>query len=645
MSRINNHGAISLFLFLILIGLYGLSFNGVAVTDDEQLFASAAISLAQNGDLSAPQLSGNDRLEGIYSGVGPLHPVIGALLLYFIPIKSIGSVQLLFLLAPLYTAMTGILIFKLANLLGYPLQTAIFAVLAFGLSTIAWPYSKTFFREPLAMLMVMVVWFSFEVIVARNSENYKKMVGLAGFCLAIAGLLFTKIQLLAVLPLFGLIGMWKLASDRKKIKLSKPLLVGGLALGLISFTMVYFLLNRSLPVNIPNRVSMSFLEFAWRRILATPHAAFWEAIMGAMFSTGKGFFWYSPIALLALFSIFVGVGLQKREVYLPWLAFMALLVTQALAYDEDWWNITWSTRFLLPTLPLMVVAALPALNKFLSSDKRYYRLIPLVFFFFGIFIQLSTVLISDITHLIQLYQKYGTVYPEPIIWGLGTIPLVGHVRMILEGTKWDLILWRSFEGHPAEVLTSALILVGICVIGIVGLLKKLYGWKINISPSTSIFLSCVTILLIGSIILNIAKDDNQYYAGREDFALANDWITQNINQGDAILVDAYLDPVWYYLWNFGKANLPIYSFPNRDSRSRSALISLSSKPSSEGLYHLLEKRDRRIWLVCEKKCAQQVVYLMGRTMAANPLQDILFFDSRTKSQTEVILFKIEGGGY
>ena len=638
-----NRGAISLFLFFIFIGIYGLSYSGIAVTDDEQLFASAAISLSRNGDLRAPQLSGNDRLEGEYKSVGPLHPAIGALLLRLNLFRNAGSVQLLFLLPPLYTALTGILILRFAMFMGYSLQTGVFAALAFGLSTIAWPYAKTYFREPLAMLLLLVVWLSFEIIIAINTENHSKLISFAVFCLALAGLLLTKIQLIVAVPIISLIGFRWLISNRKTIMLPKHMWVGGTAIFLISLLMVHFLMKFILPLEINSRLSISFLEFGWRRILSTRHTAFWNAIVGATFSIGKGFFWYSPITILAIISLFGSFRWRRRNVYLPWLIFIALLVTQALVYDEEWWNITWSTRFLLPVLPLMVVAGLPALDQLLGSDKRVFRLIPFALFAFGFLIQLSAVLISDITYLIQLYQKYGTVYPDPILWGLGTTPVIGHIRIILERTNWDLVLWRTYKEHPSAVLTAVFIIVSIGMIGIFGLWQSLYRKRYELPPPIAISMSCVAVVLLGSILIQIAHEDTRYYAAREDFAHINEWINQNARPDDAILVDAYLEPIWYYIWNFGETKLPIYSLPDHDRQARTGLTSFPNKPSNDHLYQMLGNRHDRLWLLCENRCSNQIVSQMRESISAKFQKELFFFDTRSGSQTEIMLIEVQDG--
>ena len=633
--------ASSLFLFFIFIGVYGLSYSGVPITDDEQLFASAAISLAQNNDLRAQQLTGNERLHGIYRGVGPLHPIIGALVLRLNPISSLGNVQLLFLLPSLYTALTGILLFRLVLILGYPLRLAVLGSLFFGLSTMAWPYSKAFFREPLAMLLLMVIWISFEIIISDKKDDLTKLLGITGFCLALAGLLLTKIQLAVVLPIFIWIGLRSSKPNIKALKRYRYLLAGWLVIFFISILLIKFILDHNLPFDINGRLSISFLEFAYMRLISIPHSSFWSAIVGAMFSTGKGFFWYSPVTILAIFSIFSLIRWHKREVYLPWLIFLSILIVQALAYDGNWWNITWSTRFLLPVLPMMVVAGLPFLEQLLYSDNRFFRLFPFILFSLGVLIQLSAVLISDITYLTRLYQKYGSVYPKPFLWGLGTIPPIGHLGMILDGINWDLVLWRVFNQRPAVVLIAGVTLLGTSMVGIIGLWHSLRGRSPKIRSITAIILVCLVLIIDSSLLLKTAQEDYRYYAIREDFTLTNAWISENAKPGDAILVDSYLEPLWYYFWNFGESESLIYSLPYQDSQIRSALEDYPKDSSNPNIYQTLIDQHERIWLVCENRCSSRETSQIQLAMSLIYKRELFFFDPRTGSQTDLILYDIQ----
>ena len=82
----------ALALFVLLMGIYMLSFQGVPVTDDEQLFISAAQNLAIHGELSAAQMYGNTHLAGVYSGIGPLHPILAAPIYLPLQNTNLGTV-------------------------------------------------------------------------------------------------------------------------------------------------------------------------------------------------------------------------------------------------------------------------------------------------------------------------------------------------------------------------------------------------------------------------------------------------------------------------------------------------------------------------------------------------------------------------
>jgi hypothetical protein len=632
--------AMCLFLFWILAAVYALSYSGVAVTDDEQLFASAALSLAIDGDLRAPQLYGNQRLEGIYRGVGPLHPAIAALVLRVNPFSKIGSVQLLFLLPPLYTALTGVLIFRLARQFGYPLHSGVFAALCFGLSTKAWPYSKTFFRETLAMPLTLATWLCFENMLRKAASGFSRLTRFAGFVLAFAGMALTKIQLAVALPIFAWIGLRKMKPELKKMNHPKQLLTGGFAVCLFASLIVIFMLDRILPTEINSRLSSSFLEFAWRRLLSTPHTGFWKAAAGALISPGKGFFWYSPVTILAVFSLLRAGKRQKREVYLPWLIFLALLVTQVLAYDENWWSITWSTRFLLPALPLMILAGLPILDHLLNSERRFYRLLPLGLFTFGVLIQLGTVLISDVTYLTHLYRNIGVVYPDPILWGWDYIPMIGHYGMILDGTGWDLLSWRTFELHRPATLALVFFSVGIVLTGLIGLSLSLREKFPILSARTTVMAASLTYIILVSLILVIARNDPSYYAGREDFKKANDWITNNVRSGDAIVVESYLEPLWHHLWNFAQAKLLIYSLPDEDHAARWLSVNSPKDSAGDRFYQSLRNRHERIWLACEHSCSFREVAQMRERRSLRFVKEWNFQDPQSGLQTDVILFEM-----
>src|SRR5581483_9052067 len=99
------------------------------------------------------------------------------------------------LLDPIVTSLTCVLVFLFGIRLGYPVRVAQLVALAYGLSTLAWPYSKYFFREPLGAL-----WLLLAVYAAVTSRRCPGLGWpcLAGFAAVLA--VGTKIAAVAALP-------------------------------------------------------------------------------------------------------------------------------------------------------------------------------------------------------------------------------------------------------------------------------------------------------------------------------------------------------------------------------------------------------------------------------------------------------------
>jgi hypothetical protein len=116
-------------------------------------------------------------------------------------------------------------------------------------------------------------------------------------------------------------------------------------------------------------VALFYNWFRWGSLLATGYsltrfryfALSWEGLAGLLASPGRGFFWYSPILLLAPF------GFRRFRNRRPDLAGAILITCAAYVgffslttiWNGDW---TWGPRHLLPLVPLVALFALPLLE-------------------------------------------------------------------------------------------------------------------------------------------------------------------------------------------------------------------------------------------------------------------------------------------
>ncbi|MEK7808992.1 MAG: phospholipid carrier-dependent glycosyltransferase, partial [Chloroflexota bacterium] len=141
----------------------------------------------------------------------PLQPLLAAPLYWFVNnFDGIGNVHGTLLFNPLITALTGTLVFLYLRRLAFDRLTSIIAALAFGLTTLAWPYTKTFFREPLTVFLIFACAFCLLCLreAIRDNDRGKRIwfllaliTGLSGMLTKEAAVFGVPTVLLILLPL------------------------------------------------------------------------------------------------------------------------------------------------------------------------------------------------------------------------------------------------------------------------------------------------------------------------------------------------------------------------------------------------------------------------------------------------------------
>jgi hypothetical protein len=155
------HPRIALAIFALLAGIYLLTTGAHTSSKDEELLFGVTESLAvwQSFALNAARPYDTP----IYSYYGPGQPFT-ALPLYIVGRSMAGlfphdaypwvTRAITLWLNPLVTAATAALVYLAAVFIGYKQRAAIATALIYGLATMAWHYSKTFFAEPLTGLLL-----------------------------------------------------------------------------------------------------------------------------------------------------------------------------------------------------------------------------------------------------------------------------------------------------------------------------------------------------------------------------------------------------------------------------------------------------------------------------------------------------------
>jgi hypothetical protein len=538
----NSSRSVSAYLvFSIVLLVYLLAFTGFASTDDEQLFSTLTANLAHNRGYSALPLFGNDRLQGESGGVEPLHPILGIPFYLVAERIGLGKVQVLFLLPALYTALTAALLVMISEVKGYPPKITLLIGLIYGLATIAFPYARTNFREPLAALLITIAILCFEKSVPPGKNIWENLIySVSGSVILILSVL-TKITTIVLIP-FLLV-----SSFRKKYKMKNGTISKSVRLTLISgfFAVSLGLIFISiLPKETLSRFNFQFLEYIRYTLPRIPHDHFWSALAGLFFSPGKGLFIYSPI----FFLLFVPPFFRRYKKF-EWIvycgALLALASVQALIYDEQWWSISWGTRALLPALPLACLASLPVLDAGIQNKNNVFRFSTFSLIALSVLSQMGRLLTSDPAYANWVVQNTGRSISSSTLWDPRLAPMIQHWRLAFTDQASDIAwLYINWRLRP-----MAAFLIGVIFLGLIISISYFTRRRRNIH---NIALSIPALALIALCLTPVAAQyDQRYNRDVRIFNETKDQICAITREDDLVLFDAYLTPFWWYFSNFG----------------------------------------------------------------------------------------------
>lgn len=261
------------------------------------------------------------------------------------------------------TAASGAVLFRVALLAGFSTPLALFAALVFALATPAAVYAKNFFPQPTETLFLLLTLWG--LLAARRGAathapepsaapprrlraRWPSPLVLSG--LAYGALLLVKVVAIAYLPVFGLFVFWLRRDGRGVARLVEW--------GAPAFALALLFL----PYNFAARGSPFAFGYAQGR------DAIWgfsspllTGLHGLLLSPGKGFFYYAPALVLAVFGVRSLLARDRA------LALMLLgLCCGALLLHARWWawhgDNAWGPRYLVPALPLATLLAAESLR-------------------------------------------------------------------------------------------------------------------------------------------------------------------------------------------------------------------------------------------------------------------------------------------
>ncbi len=492
-------------------------------------------------DESAIAISEQHSGVGIENFAGEKLQAILAIPLYalgwFVP--GFGLVHSVWLFNILVTIALTLVFFRLCRQLGYGLGVSVLATLLLGSATIFLPYSKTFFREPLVTLWLLLV--ALAILRAQETWGWKRLAWLLAGSLAFFAATETKQSSLLAIP-----GLLCLFLPQLRDRYQKPQ-SGFFLLRFYDLTLLLIGVSAlaSCFIDLDNWISatVKLLRDIGVSSLSPDTTFYMEAMRSQLLSPGGSFWGSSPILLLALpGACWLWWRRERRWVLSTTLLLLVYAFGHALRGEHWFGGLSWPPRFLLPTIPFVMLLTLPSLRWIIERRPRLAIIGTSTLLLYSFWWQITAVALP--------WEKLVPLFPanaEQLLEWPGSLYQPDHLRPILInraiGPEWDFAWWRTGQ-HLLSSLYIACISVGIYFLYRITFGKRhLLRWQL-------VTLSVLTLILY-PLSLFAFQNDPFYSAGRERLQEVPTLLEKSIERGDYVLVtQEYRD----FILNHGVSN-------------------------------------------------------------------------------------------
>jgi len=617
--------ALPFWIGVFLFSIYLLSFSGKLHITDEFVGFAAGNNLVQHGRSDVNQFiwvrrwyaspsgvwgqDGNlyaKKAPGISLAVAPL-----AWLGHRIP--GLNAVHLSLLTTTILTAITGSLLFIWLAELGLSRIVATFTALSYGLSTIAWVYARLIWEHAIMALLFLVAVWAIHRAIAENKWLWTLVCGIA---LAIS--LTMRFEAAFAVALFGLYIFYCANPLPQSISVKHLLLairdkkrwqwlgiyLGGPILSVI--WLLYF--------NYARFGSISETGYNNEILFQPP----WEGAYGLLFSPSTGLFIYAPLLVL----LFLGLRPAWRRLPHP---YFWLIITLSIFYwifYGSWfsWGSTWvwGPRFLLHTLPLLMLFVAEAIEKLWNAHKtgsqsifRYpaLRLFGWVIIggltFAGIFINFLGVVVDLNEYFLRLGRN------DNFLFNWQAFPPLGHWRILQEGLFDIIWLHSSPNGLVIEwpVVVPGLALLGISIFGLVTAFQQARNLEIGnnekldnhrsyrissfiLHPSSFVVVTFLTIVLVYLMMIATAQVTLAQEQAQRDVPVL-ETLAASARPDDALLVPmppfGDVQEISIYIMAYLDQPIPTYAWIESEPRA-------IQPEERERLWQVMQTEASRVWL-------------------------------------------------
>lgn len=514
-----------IFLFLFFFSIYTFTMSGSINYGDEIEKYRVAQSIVERGEFSFRPTdqrnvvgAGGRTVSGYELGqtlVQVPFYALGKLAYTLFPVSDSNSLTMLIvgLHNPLVSALTIVLLFKTGAMLGFHFKTAFGLSIVFGLATIAFPYSRSFTREPLLTLLLLLPLFTSFQFSKTYANRWLFLTGLA-----VGYLAFTKFIHGVVIPVFLLYIAFVIfqreqqrGADRARTWIAilqgvVVVLLPGIVLLMVQSIYAFARFGSftsglgGLPAN-PINVIIQLLPFA------TPV----EATLGLLFSIDKSIFLYSPPIVLGFLGWRRWFRFQPRDALFVLALVLIEFVPVTMRYDwhgGSWWG----PRYLVQITPLLILTVGFLFSASDDSTNRKWARILSGLAVIGFLIQLVGALVNDRDYL----DATGT----------GST-FLGQIGFLTRGAIDSLVLYLSPDGFPVRINPFGPVLIAV-ILFLAWLIAMRWqqGETTQSSWASGVFLAVVLLIESIGFVIWLVAPYSQVIAAKGDtrYVVANNLV-------------------------------------------------------------------------------------------------------------------------
>ena len=435
--------SLNLFLFFTAIYLLTSSYTSVYDTDASQARYEVTRSIVENFELSIPKGMGVKGIDGRdYSWFGVGSSAIA------VPFYIFGSFAgspdyAVSIMNQLIGAATVVLVFLFSLALGYSTRISLTVSLFYGLGTFAWPLSKQPFDHTVETFFVIFsVYFAY--LYTLNKQPRHLLFSAFGLGFAF----ITRLTSLLIAPALLLL-IFASVYNRSDLRATLRTLSRDMFLFSIVFLPFvclnlwynYYRFGSVFETGYSLIAMKTGLDFFSGTPLLT-------GLSGLLISPGKGFFYYSPVAILSLFSF---RSFMKKHRALGF-AFLLIIVSYILFLSKniywhgDW---AWGPRYLLVLTPFFIIPIAGFLDSAQWRKKQFTKMALYFIVTVSLMIQLLAVTVyfqiyffhlayeEDVKFSVVLGRGVQTITepPSEIYFDWHFSPIVKHFFLIHDIAK------------------------------------------------------------------------------------------------------------------------------------------------------------------------------------------------------------------